>query len=70
MQSVVSGHQSAVNHQTIADNQKSAAVNKTPECDDEVGTVSECRLFIVRRIAVKLLVISFQTLSDVRKARI
>jgi len=46
MQSVVSGHQSVVNHQTIADNQKSAAVNKTPECDDEVGTVSECRLFI------------------------
>jgi len=40
MQSAVIGHQSAVNHKTTADNEKFAASNKTPECNDEVGTVS------------------------------
>jgi len=40
MQSAVSGHQSAVNHQSTAYNENFAASNKTPECDDKVGTVS------------------------------
>jgi len=39
MQSVVNGHQPAVNHQTAADNQKSATSNKTPEFD-EVDSVT------------------------------
>jgi len=42
MQSAVSGHQSAVkvNHQSTAYNEQFAASNKTPQCDDAVGTVS------------------------------
>ena len=40
MQSAVSGHQSAVNQQSTAYNEKFAASNKTPEFDNEVGTVS------------------------------
>ena len=42
MQSAVSGHQSAVNHQNTAYNEKFAASNKTPECDDEVVTSVAC----------------------------
>jgi len=38
MQSAVSGHQSAVNHQST--NEKFVASNKSPKCNDEVGTVS------------------------------